>query len=224
MLSLLGILPCIYAELRWKRITISHFVTPPKKGEWKYLLYFIPLIIASLGLSWLLDFILYQVAPGLLESRNLWMEQNPIFNPSGDSWYIIMVLISVCIVAPLAEEFLFRGIIFDKIRNRWAVFIGLITSSFLFGILNFNIFGAFFFGVVLCILYLETESLFIPIGIHFLNNFFALALRFILSNDWSDTSDANYLFDYLWLDIPLLIIGVLWLAWFLYSRRSYLNS
>lgn len=222
--SLAGLLLALIIEFKLKGISFQSYIRPAQQKEWKYLLYFIPLIIASVGLSWLLDYTLFKIAPDFLQSRNRWIEQNPIFNPKGGIGDIVITFTSIAVVTPVVEEFLFRGIIFDKLRSRWSIIVGLVVSSFIFGLLHFNLLGAFLVGIVLCILYLETKSLFVPIGIHFLNNFSALLVGLIWSEEITYTADFSYLFEYLWFDIPFLIIGSAWIAWFIYSRRSYLIS
>lgn len=212
-----GFLPALFIELKRKNINVFRFVSPNKKTEWQLLLVFIPLIIVSIGFSWLLYFIIYKIAPDFLKNSGLLTSNSPLFSSGNNFWHIITTFISMCIIAPLTEEFLFRGIIFDKIRERWTIFAGLVVSSFIFGLLHFDIFGAFFFGIVLCIIYLKTKSLFLPIGIHFLNNFTVLLLILIWPQNEGDNAELNYLFDHLWLKISCVIIGSIWLVWFIYK-------
>jgi len=223
-LAFIGLLSVIFIELKLKGIKFYHYLTPNKKSEWQLLYIFIPLIIISLGFGWLVNIILYYISPEYFQSRYLSMVNSSSFDPQGSFGSILMVSISACVVAPLAEELLFRGIFFDKLRNRWSVLIGLIVSSFIFGVFHFDIIGSFLFGVVLCILYLETESLFVPIGIHFLNNSTAVLLSLIWPKVGTSSSGLNYLFENLWLYISFLIIGASWLVWFIYSRRNLLTK
>lgn len=179
LIVLTGFLFALLVEFKLKGIPYLDYIKPKKQKEWGYLLYFIPLLIASIGMGWLSEFTLYNIAPDFLQDRNRWLEQNPIFNPKSDVGYMAVTFISVAVITPFVEEFLFRGIIFDKMRNRWSIATAAIVSSLIFGVLHVYILGSFVFGIVLCLLYVETNSLFVPIGIHFLNNFTAFLLSLI---------------------------------------------
>ena len=78
----------------------------------------------------------------------------------------------VCLIGPVIEEVLFRGIIFQRMAKKWNIPRGIIFSSLFFAVLHFpyNITGAFAFGVILCIMYLKTSSLILPIIAHILAN------------------------------------------------------
>lgn len=83
----------------------------------------------------------------------------------------ILNLLSLCVLAPILEEFAFRGIIL----RRWSVKFGLrnaiFASSLVFAIVHPHFLGAFLFGIAMCILYLRTQSLLIPIMSHGIYNF-----------------------------------------------------
>jgi uncharacterized protein len=80
-------------------------------------------------------------------------------------------LVVTVVVAPITEEFLFRGIILQRWAEKWGISVALIATSLLFGLLHFNIFGASIFGLIMGLLYIQTKTLWIPIICHFLNNF-----------------------------------------------------
>ena len=50
---------------------------------------------------------------------------------------------------------------------------GIVFSSLAFGVLHFDLLGAFIFGYAMCVLYLQTKTLYVPILAHALNNFIA---------------------------------------------------
>jgi membrane protease YdiL (CAAX protease family) len=76
------------------------------------------------------------------------------------------------ILAPLIEEFFFRGIVLQKWVIKWGVKIGIFTSSLLFVIIHirFDFIPLFFGAIVLSILYFKTHSLLAPILCHFFYN------------------------------------------------------
>ena len=75
------------------------------------------------------------------------------------------------IIAPLVEEFTFRGLFFHYWSARRSIQTGLVLTALLFAMLHpQNFVGMFIFSVVLSLLYLRTRSLWVPIGVHAIYN------------------------------------------------------
>lgn len=91
---------------------------------------------------------------------------------SNISLVFIGSLISSIIIAPIFEELMFRGIIFNKLNKYFSIHIAILVSSIFFAIChNFGgIFSAFIFGICMCILYLKTSNIFLPMIAHGFNN------------------------------------------------------
>lgn len=85
--------------------------------------------------------------------------------------------LSMVVLAPVTEELLFRGFLLHRWAARWGVTFAIITSSLLFGVLHPDPLGAALFGVGMCLLYLRTRSLWVPIIAHALNNLLAWSLE-----------------------------------------------
>ncbi|MBD2730094.1 CPBP family intramembrane metalloprotease [Nostoc sp. FACHB-892] len=85
---------------------------------------------------------------------------------------MILWSFSVMILAPLIEEFIFRGIILQKWAIKWGVKAGILTSSLLFAIIHFrfDIIPLFLTSIILSILYFKTRSLITSILFHFFYN------------------------------------------------------
>lgn len=91
----------------------------------------------------------------------------------------IYMMLSILVVAPIFEELLCRGVIFEAIRAKRGSWAACIISSMIFGLMHIEpqfVLNAFIIGVVLCYLYLRTRSIFAPMIIHSLNNLFAYML------------------------------------------------
>ena len=91
----------------------------------------------------------------------------------------ILNAIGSIIFAPLVEELVFRGVLFNRLKIRTGIIPAMLISSFLFAI-GHDVGGmvsAFLFGVCMCILYLKTDNILIPISVHFLNNVLATILE-----------------------------------------------
>lgn len=130
-------------------------------------------ITFSIGIFWLQLYALLPIAPGLVE---FFMQPIPI---PDTPWYIFFTVFSIAILAPIAEEFMFRGLLLKRLAHKTSIWGGIIISSLLFGILHADIIGAFSFGVIASLLYLQTGNLLLPILMHMLNNSLAVALMFI---------------------------------------------
>lgn len=89
---------------------------------------------------------------------------------------LIAVAFLVCVVAPLAEEFFFRGFFFRSLANWHGVWPAAVITGLVFGLVHAGgspvgfLVPLAFFGFVLCVLYAVTRSLYPPIALHCVNN------------------------------------------------------
>lgn len=87
--------------------------------------------------------------------------------------YNFALIILTCIIAPIFEELLFRGIILRSLSKINVVF-GIILSSFLFGLFHANIpqmIAAFFMGCALSFVAIKSGSIVPCMIMHFFANF-----------------------------------------------------
>ena len=89
----------------------------------------------------------------------------------------VAAFIMICILAPILEELIFRGLILRGLLNNGInPWISIILTSFLFGAAHLNpwqFMGAGLLGAVFGFIYWRTQSLWLVIFLHFLNNFIA---------------------------------------------------
>ena len=81
----------------------------------------------------------------------------------------IAVILMAVVVAPVAEEIIFRGYFYGVIRCFGGRIPALLTSSLLFAAIHVHlpsIPGLFILAVILCFLYERTASLWAPIALH----------------------------------------------------------
>ncbi len=100
---------------------------------------------------------------------------------SGDSrypeLYDALMIFLLIVYAPLVEELVFRGILLQRWSIKWGLPWGIAASSALFGLLHFNNpLGLMLFGLVMGLLYVRTQSLWVPIICHGLNNLGAVGI------------------------------------------------
>lgn len=98
-----------------------------------------------------------------------------------DSSVIILDAIGAIIFAPIMEELIFRGVLFNRLKIRTGIIPAMIISSFIFAIGHDfgGITSAFVFGICMCILYLKTDNILVPMSVHFINNVAATILELL---------------------------------------------
>ncbi|NET53617.1 MAG: CPBP family intramembrane metalloprotease, partial [Merismopedia sp. SIO2A8] len=91
-------------------------------------------------------------------------QQNPLWIDGG------MAIVGV-IIAPVVEEFVFRGLFLHYWSTHYSIQKGLIFAAILFAILHpQNFVGMFVFSLVMALLYIRTRNLWVPIGVHGIYN------------------------------------------------------
>lgn len=94
--------------------------------------------------------------------------------------YKVAGFITVCILAPVFEEILFRGILLrGLLQNGTSPIIAIILSSFLFGLAHLNpwqFLGAGFLGAIFGFVYYRTKSLWLVMFLHALNNMISFVM------------------------------------------------
>ena len=85
----------------------------------------------------------------------------------------------VICVAPVAEEFFFRGFFYKALRSRYTVLVAAAIDGLLFGVIHYDFSGADallilpplgVLGFIFCLVYERTGSLYPVIALHALNN------------------------------------------------------
>jgi membrane protease YdiL (CAAX protease family) len=98
--------------------------------------------------------------------------------------------ILVTVIAPIGEEFLFRGYVFPALRNWRGLWPAALITGLLFGALHVVsapiefLVPLAFFGALLCFLYQRTGSLYPGIVLHSINNSIAFGVSPDISWSW----------------------------------------
>ena len=94
--------------------------------------------------------------------------------------YKISAFLMICVLAPIFEEILFRGIILKgMLNNRVNPILAIFISALIFGFAHMNpwqFIGAGTLGAIFGFVYYRTKSLFLPILLHALNNILSFVL------------------------------------------------
>lgn len=108
--------------------------------------------------------------------------QNTGFSELMNSTEYLLAFVSLVVIAPIAEEVLFRGYLFGKLRKYAPLWVAILITSVLFGIVHFqwNVgIDVFALSIVLCLLRVVSGSLWPSILLHMLKNGIAFYLLFI---------------------------------------------
>jgi len=98
----------------------------------------------------------------------------------------VLVVIVVAVVPAICEEVMFRGFIQRSFEFKIKPFWAAIITAFFFGVYHFNPYGllplialGFYFGYSAYM----SNSIFVPMSLHFFNNFTAVIFYFIFGED-----------------------------------------
>ncbi len=96
---------------------------------------------------------------------------------------ILPALLVSCVIVPIYEEYLFRGVSLEALRKYFPFWFANAIQAAAFAVLHDSIqlFPSFFFmGLLFGWLYRRTRSLFISILLHSINNIFAISTIYVL--------------------------------------------
>lgn len=105
-----------------------------------------------------------------------------VYSSTMDSVPIGTLLLLTCVVAPVAEEIVFRGCIFGALRQGMSVILAAIISSIIFVVVHGTLTHVpvtTTVGMVSCALYALTGKLRWSIGFHALSNAASYAIGFV---------------------------------------------
>ncbi|MGV0755095.1 lysostaphin resistance A-like protein [Empedobacter brevis] len=161
-----------------------------------------PFTIIQLILSiacWIFLLPLAEVFTSLIPTTGPLEEIYKIFQNSFEMMldYKVAGFIMVCILAPVFEEIIFRGIILKGMLNfNIKPTIAILINGFVFGCAHMNpwqFIGAGILGIIFGIVYYRTKSLFLPILLHFLNNTLSYSLMLMQGGMEGDVfAQRNY--------------------------------
>lgn len=111
----------------------------------------------------------------LLEGAGLNGSSNTESFVVGSVWDVITMLVAVVLVAPVTEEFAFRGVTVAVMR-RWGDWPAVFFSAIIFAMAHYSFQAlpvVLAGGFVMALLYVWTRNIWINIFVHFLNNLVA---------------------------------------------------
>ncbi len=136
--------------------------------------------------------------------------------PNGLDGFLLSVLV-IAVFPALFEEFACRGVMLGMLADKTSASSAIFVSAMFFGLMHGNFVQipfAFIVGLALALAYVKTGSMWVPMAIHFLNNFFSVVLDY-LTADMSEGLQSVISALYFILACGAALIGALLLA-----RRS----
>ena len=171
--------------IRRKKLSWPSLGLVPEKFLPKHVLIAAGLAVILLiprGVAGLFGLLIERVLTG--EISSLAMREN-MFSVGFDSWYgIVLMVVGIGVLAPIAEELFFRGLLYDFFRQKVGVTWAVVLSASLFGLAHFDslavVLSTFVMGVVMAISVEYTKSLWMTIWMHIVTNSGAVVLMAIV--------------------------------------------
>lgn len=185
------------------RVDLGVMFRWPRLGSYWFVIagLFVVQLLFTIGIVTLLELVVPDLAAGLegVGTANL-----------------LVSVVALVVLPPLVEETVFRGILVERWSLRWQVWVAVLVSSASFGVLHVDPVGAGMFGVVLCLVYLRTGSLWPGILMHAANNGVVLLSVRLVGTQSADVTPPS-VGESLGAAAITLGLSVPFLAWFLHA-------
>ncbi len=126
---------------------------------------------------------LIYVATQMFPGFNATQAQNTGFGHVNKTYELILAFITLVVVAPVAEETLFRGYLYGKLKKYIPIWVAILITSALFGSLHgaWNVaVDTFALSIILCLLRESTGGIWASILLHMIKNGIAFYFLFIV--------------------------------------------
>lgn len=141
-------------------------------------------ILGMLSLGVVYDFILYHVTSQFTLSERL----DLLYSNEDGAWGLLYAIVSAVILAPILEEVVFRGFLFQSYLRRFGFGLAMLFSTLFFVFIHFyGVYGSLsvaFFGIAACGLYRATGSLWTGIVFHAVTNGLIAATMWPVYYQW----------------------------------------
>ena len=142
------------------------------------------IFMAPVGLVvyFVLSTILISLATAFLPWFDSSQAQDTGFSGLTYNYEYVLAFLTLVVVAPVAEEIIFRGYLFGKLKKFLPIWVAVVATSLLFGLVHgaWNLaIDTFALSIVLCLLRQSTGSLWAPILLHMSKNGIAFYFLFI---------------------------------------------
>ncbi len=136
-------------------------------------------LIVYLFLSGLLMYATTKLVPGFDVNQ----VQDTGFGQVSQKYELILAFLTLVVIAPVAEETLFRGYLYGKLKRYVPIWVAILITSVLFGFIHgaWNLaIDTFALSVIMCLLRESTGSIWASILLHMTKNGIAFYFLFIV--------------------------------------------
>ena len=164
LVMLLSYAILLVSVMHYCRMSYRDLFHSTKSSASATLILLVPPILLLIPLALLLEHVAMQVVYELLP-LSLWEEQVFARMVAGD----IPAVIATCLLAPVLEEMLFRGVLLRAFLKQYPRWAAISYSALLFGAAHLNVYQfllAFFIGLLLGWLFERSSSLLPCIALH----------------------------------------------------------
>ncbi len=137
---------------------------------------------AALVIYFILSHVLLSLVAALVPGLNLTEAQNVGFGNLTQHYEVMLAFITLVLLAPIAEELLFRGYLYGKLKRSVPIWAAALVTSAAFGFVHgqWNVaFDVFVLSLVACGLREMTGSIWAGVLLHAMKNAIAFYLLFI---------------------------------------------
>ena len=131
----------------------------------------------------IIDFLFCGLLVGFCSSLGIAFSINPssflmeVGTGFEDPVTLFLGFIVAVFIAPVAEELLFRGVLFNRLKIRMGAPVAILLSSIIFGSLHYyggapflHVLTATTFGMLMCVFFMKYDNILMNIAVHFLGN------------------------------------------------------
>lgn len=121
----------------------------------------------------------------LAQRQQLPFSQTMLLTP----WHMFLAFFTLVVLAPIAEELLFRGYLYGKLRKYVSTWMAVLSTSLLFGIAHFwapgsplqwaVMFDTFVLSIFMCLAREYTGAIWVGVLMHMVKNGLAFYLLFV---------------------------------------------
>jgi hypothetical protein len=182
----------------------------------------LPILIGTLGLSIVFSEFdnLFRLALPMPDSI-IKIFTNLAFNSD-----FLSSLLALSVVAPLTEEFLFRGYILQSFLKQYSVKKSVLVSSFLFALLHLNPWqftSAFCLGIIFSLLFIKYKSLIPSLIAHSVFNSIPSVMKFFNIHVSGFTEIKS--FQPIWFDIlGIVLVGIGYMAFSIITKQRTIQE
>jgi hypothetical protein len=135
-----------------------------------------------------------------------------------------IVITTVSLTPAICEEFFFRGFVQKSFEYKQKPLTAILLTSFFFGMYHFNPYGLLpliMIGIYLGYSVYKSNSIFVPVILHFLNNFIAVMAFFIFGEEelmQSNFADVENIDEHI---SSFFLLGALFTTFIIFINKNY---